>query len=82
MHGSSSLARRGAGLAPAFADAPAFAPAPNAPAPVRTAAPVPSDIPQDPRWRANNLPDSGIREEHQQSGQWRSDAPGSVAAAR
>jgi len=83
VHGSSYLARRGAGLAPAFADAPAFAPAPNAyQAPVRTAAPVPSDIPQDPRWRASNLPESGVREEHQQSGQWRTDAPGSVTGAR
>jgi spore germination cell wall hydrolase CwlJ-like protein len=82
VHGSFSMARRGAGLAPAFADAPAFTPAPAEQVPVRTAAPVPSDIPQDPRWRANNLPDSGIREEHQQSGQWRTDAPGSVTGAR
>jgi spore germination cell wall hydrolase CwlJ-like protein len=83
VHGSSYLARRGQGLAPAFAEAPAFNPAPDAyQAPVRTAAPVPSDIPQDPRWRANNLPESGVREEHQQSGQWRTDAPGSVTGAR
>jgi spore germination cell wall hydrolase CwlJ-like protein len=82
VHGSSYMARRGAGLAPSFAEAPAFAPAPADQTPVRTAAPVPSDIPQDPRWRANNLPDTGIREEHQQSGQWRTDAPGSVTGAR
>lgn len=82
VRGSSYLARRGAGLAPSFAEAPAFNPVPVDEAPVRTAAPVPSDIPQDPRWRANNLPASGIREEHQQSGQWRDDAPGAVSRAR
>jgi cell wall hydrolase len=41
-------------------------------------APPPSDIPQETRWRAGNLPDSGIREEHAQSGQWRTDAPAAV----
>jgi len=41
-------------------------------------APPPSDIAQDPRWTASNLPDSGIREEHAQSGQWRDDAPAAV----
>jgi spore germination cell wall hydrolase CwlJ-like protein len=83
VRGSSYMARRGAGLAPSFAETPAFNPAPDGyQAPVRTAAPVPSDIPQDSRWTPNNLPQSGIREEHQQSGQWRTDAPGSVAGAR
>jgi hypothetical protein len=53
---------------------PAYAP------PVRftTPAPPPSDIPQDPRWAASNLPDSNVREEHAQSGQWRTDAPAAV----
>jgi len=41
-------------------------------------APPPSDIPQDSRWAATNLPESGIREEHSQSGQWRDDAPAAV----
>jgi hypothetical protein len=41
-------------------------------------APPPSDIAQDPRWTASNLPDSGIREEHARSGQWRDDAPAAV----
>jgi hypothetical protein len=82
VRGSSDMARRGAGLAPAFAEAPAVTPAPDPQAPVRAAAPVPSDIPQDPRWTPNNLPTSGIREEHSQSGQWRTDAPASVAGAR
>ena len=41
-------------------------------------APPPSDIPQDTRWAATNLPESGIREEHARSGQWRDDAPASV----
>jgi hypothetical protein len=42
------------------------------------AAPPPSDIPQDARWTASNLPQSGVRAEHQQSGQWREDAPAAM----
>jgi hypothetical protein len=41
-------------------------------------APPPSDIAQDARWTASNLPQSDVREEHQQSGQWRDDAPAAV----
>jgi hypothetical protein len=37
-----------------------------------------SDIAQDVRWAPSNLPDSGVREEHAQSGQWRTDAPAAV----
>ena len=48
---------------PAVADAPAFAAGSYRPASARRA-PVPSDIPQDPRWTPSNLPQSGIREEH------------------
>jgi hypothetical protein len=44
---------------------------------VMPAAP-PSDIPQQTRWAASNLPDSSVREEHAQSGQWRTDAPAAV----
>lgn len=40
--------------------------------------PPPSDIPQDARWTASNLPASNVREEHQESGQWRDDAPAAV----
>jgi hypothetical protein len=40
--------------------------------------PTPSDIPQEPRWAASNLPESTIREEHARSGQWRDDAPAAV----
>ena len=47
------------------------------PAVVRQPAP-PSDIAQDARWAVSNLPDSNIREEHAQSGQWRDDAPAAV----
>lgn len=79
VRGSSYMARRGGGAIPAVAEAPAFAAASYAPASARAAAPVPSDIPQDLRWTPNNLPSSGIREEHAQSGQWRTDAPGGVA---
>lgn len=39
---------------------------------------VPSDIPQDPRWVAGNLPESTIRDEFRQSGQWRADAPAAM----
>jgi hypothetical protein len=83
VRGSSYMARASRGVAmPAssFAGAPAFNPAPGyrAPAP----APVPSDIPQDPRWTASNLPASNIREEHAQSGQWRTDAPASITGSR
>jgi spore germination cell wall hydrolase CwlJ-like protein len=38
----------------------------------------PSDIPQDARWAASNLPQSTVREEHSQSGQWRDDAPAAI----
>jgi spore germination cell wall hydrolase CwlJ-like protein len=40
--------------------------------------PPPSDIPQDTRWAASNLPQSNVRDEHSQSGQWRDDAPAAV----
>jgi len=45
---------------------------------VRVDPPPPSDIPQEARWAASNLPQSGVREEYQQSGQWRQDAPAAV----
>jgi len=56
---------------PAFdaAAAPAYRPA---------APPPPSDIAQDARWTASNLPESTIRDEYRQTGQWREDAPGAV----
>ena len=40
--------------------------------------PAPSDIPPDPRWAPSNLPDSTVREEYRQSGQWRADAPAAI----
>jgi spore germination cell wall hydrolase CwlJ-like protein len=83
VRGSSYMARASRGGAiPAFAEAPAFAAGNRQFAPTPAPAPVPSDIPQDPRWVPNNLPQSGIREEHAQSGQWRSDAPAGVTGAR
>jgi hypothetical protein len=51
---------------------------PTAPAEVRAAVTLPSDIPQDPRWQPANLPESTIREEYRQSGQWREDAPAAI----
>jgi spore germination cell wall hydrolase CwlJ-like protein len=89
VRGSSYMARRGGGDAiPAVAsfagEAPAFAAAPAGyqPATASAPAPVPSDIPQDTRWAPNNLPASGVREEFQQSGQWRTDAPTAMIGTR
>jgi hypothetical protein len=78
VHGSSYMARRGTGAVPAVAEAPVFAASGYQPAP--EPARVPSDIPQDPRWEPNNLPQTGVREEHSRSGQWRSDAPAALTA--
>ncbi|MDQ8755982.1 cell wall hydrolase [Sphingosinicella sp. LHD-64] len=50
--------------------------------PMPAAPSVPSDIPQDPRWTASNLPESTVRDEYRQSGQWRADAPAAIAGAR
>ncbi len=47
-----------------------------------TPAPPPSDIPQDPRWTAENLPQSSVREEYRNSGQWRADAPAAMTGGR
>jgi len=52
--------------------------APTGAAETRAAVALPSDIPQEQRWVPENLPDSTIREEYRQSGQWREDAPGSM----
>lgn len=56
--------------------------APASAAEVRAAAAVPSDIAQDARWTPSNLPESTVRDEYRQSGQWRDDAPSSVTGAR
>jgi len=61
-------------------DLAAFAPA--TPAEIRAAVTIRSDIPQQTRWTPSNLPESTIREEYRQSGQWRDDAPAAVAGAR
>ena len=66
--------------APATVDFGALAAA--TPAQVRAAAIMPSDIPQDSRWTAGNLPESTIRDEYRQSGQWRDDAPATMSGAR
>jgi hypothetical protein len=78
VHGSSYMARRGTGAVPAVAEAPVFAASGYQPAP--EPARVPSEIPQDPLWEPNNLPQTGVREEHSRSGQWRSDAPAALTA--
>jgi spore germination cell wall hydrolase CwlJ-like protein len=61
-------------LATLAAVAPADATHATRAAPARPA----SDIADQPRWTPSNLPDSNVREEHAQSGQWRSDAPAAV----
>jgi spore germination cell wall hydrolase CwlJ-like protein len=66
-----------AGVQPQFA-----ALLPTAPAEARTAIAPPSDIAPDARWAAQNLPQSTIREEFRNSGQWRDDAPGAVTGRR
>jgi hypothetical protein len=50
--------------------------------PMPAAPTLPSDIPQNARWTASNLPDSTVREEYRQSGQWRADAPAAIIGAR
>jgi hypothetical protein len=55
---------------------------PATPAAVRATATLPSDIPQQQRWTAANLPESTVREEYRQSGQWRADAPTAITGAR
>ena len=62
-------------------DVPAYTP-PAAAAAACRPPPVPSDIPQDPAGRSSNVPDSTVREEYRQSGQWRDDAPAAVTGAR
>jgi len=52
------------------------------PAELRAAAVMPSDIAPDPRWTAQNLPQSTIREEFRNTGQWREDAPGAITGRR
>ncbi|MGE0179340.1 MAG: cell wall hydrolase [Sphingomonas sp.] len=42
----------------------------------------PSDIAADPRWEARNLPESTIRDEYRNSGQWRDDAPAAITGRR
>ncbi len=77
-HPAMTMAPRAFGLANALIDAvPAAAQAAFVDA-RRAPAPPPSDIPQDPRWTPSNLPASQIREEHAQSGQWRTDAPAAI----
>ena len=51
---------------------------PRTPAEVRASVAPPSDIPQDPRWTATNLPESTVRDEYRRSGQWREDAPAAI----
>ncbi len=63
--------------------APAATPIPAEITPSAPLAPaIPSDIPADPRWAAANLPESTIREEYRQSGQWRTDAPAAITGVR
>jgi len=51
-------------------------------APVAAQPVIPSDIAQDSHWTPSNLPQSTIREEYRQTGQWRDDAPVAIAGGR
>jgi spore germination cell wall hydrolase CwlJ-like protein len=51
---------------------------PATPAALRAAVRLPSDIPADPRWTPSALPESTVREEYRNSGQWRDDAPAAI----
>jgi spore germination cell wall hydrolase CwlJ-like protein len=55
---------------------------PTTPAEVRTAVALPSDIAPDRRWAAQNLPESTIRDEYRNTGQWRVDAPAALTGRR
>ena len=52
------------------------------PAELRAAVALPSDIAPDPRWTPQNLPESTIREEFRNTGQWRADAPSAISGRR
>jgi len=71
---NANVAIGGTPLATLAASLPPEAPHAAHAAPARPA----SDIADQPRWTPSNLPESGIREEHAQSGQWRADAPAAV----
>lgn len=55
---------------------------PTTPVETRTAVALPSDIAADPRWAARNLPESTIRNEYRNTGQWRADAPAAITGGR
>ena len=83
--GSEPLPRPAMTMRPRNSPTPDFAALlapPATAAEIRSAVTVQSDIPQDSRWTASNLPESTIREEFRQSGQWRSDAPASMTGQR
>ena len=61
------------------ADLAALIELPRSEAAIRAAVALPSDIAADPRWVASDLPESRVREEYRQSGQWRADAPDAIA---
>ena len=72
--GTEPLARPSAILVRSRAESPALA-AMRTSGPAAPASVIPSDIPADPRWQANDLPESTVREAYRHSGQWRRDAP-------
>ncbi|WP_114953131.1 cell wall hydrolase [Sphingosinicella terrae] len=76
--GSEPLPRPSAILFPRYAAAAPTAPMATTATAARPA-PIPSDIAPDPRWEAADLPESTIREEYRNSGQWRDDAPAALA---
>lgn len=80
--GGEPLARPNPILFPRAALRPQLAALATVPMEARAAPALPSDIAQDPRWAARNLPESTIRDEFRNTGQWRADAPASVTGGR
>jgi hypothetical protein len=81
--GGEPLARPNPILFPRVTAQPQFAALlPTTTAEARTAVALPSDIAQDQRWAARDLPESTIREEYRNTGQWRADAPAAITGRR
>lgn len=81
--GGEPLARPNPILFPRAGAQPHFAALlPTAPTEMRPAIALPSDIAPDSRWTAQNLPESTIRDEYRNTGQWRADAPSAITGGR
>jgi spore germination cell wall hydrolase CwlJ-like protein len=80
--GGEPLARPNPILFPRAGLRPQLAALATAPFETRATPTLPSDIAPDPRWAARNLPESTIRDEFRNTGQWRADAPAAITGGR